>query len=89
MVDFKYRDPLWERLFLEALKNTSFEGVTVSKVITIFLDNDEWYLMRLCGRVLLNYVVEQFSNRRNWFLSNNYKTILSIIFRFKVVVLSD
>ncbi|GLH10938.1 Metabotropic GABA-B receptor subtype 2 [Gryllus bimaculatus] len=28
VVDFRYRDPLWERLFLEALKNTSFEGVT-------------------------------------------------------------
>ncbi|KAL1130635.1 hypothetical protein AAG570_011877, partial [Ranatra chinensis] len=28
VVDFKYRDPLWERLFLEALRNTSFEGVT-------------------------------------------------------------
>ncbi|KAF6202291.1 hypothetical protein GE061_004689, partial [Apolygus lucorum] len=28
VVDFQYRDPLWERLFIEALKNTSFEGVT-------------------------------------------------------------
>lgn len=28
--DFKYRDPLWEQLFLDALRNTSFEGVTVS-----------------------------------------------------------
>nr|CAD7596025.1 unnamed protein product [Timema genevievae] len=28
MVDFRYRDPLWEDLFLDALKNTSFEGVT-------------------------------------------------------------
>ncbi|XP_019875177.2 gamma-aminobutyric acid type B receptor subunit 2 isoform X2 [Aethina tumida] len=26
--DFRYRDPLWERLFLDALHNTSFEGVT-------------------------------------------------------------
>ncbi|GLV37062.1 metabotropic GABA-B receptor subtype 2 [Carabus blaptoides fortunei] len=26
--DFKYRDPVWEMLFLEALSNTSFEGVT-------------------------------------------------------------
>ncbi|KAJ8917294.1 hypothetical protein NQ315_002312 [Exocentrus adspersus] len=26
--DFRYRDPLWERLFLDALYNTSFEGVT-------------------------------------------------------------
>ncbi|KAK5637996.1 hypothetical protein RI129_012291 [Pyrocoelia pectoralis] len=26
--DFKYRDPLWEKLFLDALQNTSFEGVT-------------------------------------------------------------
>lgn len=24
--DFRYRDPLWERLFLDALHNTSFEG---------------------------------------------------------------
>jgi gamma-aminobutyric acid type B receptor len=28
--DFQYRDPLWETLFLEALRNMSFEGVTVS-----------------------------------------------------------
>ncbi|XP_023288258.1 gamma-aminobutyric acid type B receptor subunit 2, partial [Orussus abietinus] len=28
VADFRYRDALWERLFLEALKNTSFEGVT-------------------------------------------------------------
>lgn len=26
--DFRYHDPIWERLFLEALRNTSFEGVT-------------------------------------------------------------
>ncbi|XP_015435948.1 PREDICTED: gamma-aminobutyric acid type B receptor subunit 2 [Dufourea novaeangliae] len=26
--DFRYRDALWEKLFLEALRNTSFEGVT-------------------------------------------------------------
>ncbi|XP_074026601.1 gamma-aminobutyric acid type B receptor subunit 2 isoform X2 [Leptinotarsa decemlineata] len=26
--DFRYRDPMWERLFLDALHNTSFEGVT-------------------------------------------------------------
>lgn len=24
--DFRYRDPLWEGLFLDALRNTSFEG---------------------------------------------------------------
>ncbi|XP_017886099.1 gamma-aminobutyric acid type B receptor subunit 2 [Ceratina calcarata] len=28
MSDFRYRDELWERLFLEALRNTSFDGVT-------------------------------------------------------------
>ncbi|OAD60223.1 Gamma-aminobutyric acid type B receptor subunit 2 [Eufriesea mexicana] len=28
MSDFRYRDALWEKLFLEALRNTSFEGVT-------------------------------------------------------------
>ncbi|XP_058796020.1 gamma-aminobutyric acid type B receptor subunit 2 isoform X2 [Phymastichus coffea] len=28
ITDFRYRDELWERLFLEALRNTSFEGVT-------------------------------------------------------------
>ncbi|XP_048507202.1 gamma-aminobutyric acid type B receptor subunit 2 isoform X2 [Athalia rosae] len=28
VADFKYRDDTWEGLFLEALKNTSFEGVT-------------------------------------------------------------
>ncbi|XP_029170318.1 gamma-aminobutyric acid type B receptor subunit 2, partial [Nylanderia fulva] len=26
--DFRYRDVLWERLFLDALRNTSFDGVT-------------------------------------------------------------
>ncbi|XP_025153701.1 gamma-aminobutyric acid type B receptor subunit 2 isoform X2 [Harpegnathos saltator] len=26
--DFRYRDVLWEKLFLDALKNTSFDGVT-------------------------------------------------------------
>lgn len=28
--DFRYRDILWEKLFLDALRNTSFDGVTVS-----------------------------------------------------------
>ncbi|KOC70384.1 Gamma-aminobutyric acid type B receptor subunit 2 [Habropoda laboriosa] len=28
MSDFRYRDAFWEKLFLEALRNTSFEGVT-------------------------------------------------------------
>ncbi|XP_056646832.1 gamma-aminobutyric acid type B receptor subunit 2 isoform X3 [Diorhabda sublineata] len=28
VTDFRYRDPIWERLFLDALHNTSFEGVT-------------------------------------------------------------
>ncbi|CAG9767793.1 unnamed protein product [Ceutorhynchus assimilis] len=28
VTDFRYRDPLWESLFLDALNNTSFEGVT-------------------------------------------------------------
>ncbi|CAH1111941.1 unnamed protein product [Psylliodes chrysocephalus] len=28
VIDFRYRDPMWERLFLDALHNTSFEGVT-------------------------------------------------------------
>lgn len=28
--DFRYRDVLWEQLFLDALRNTSFDGVTVS-----------------------------------------------------------
>jgi gamma-aminobutyric acid type B receptor len=35
VVDFKYRDPLWEKLFLEALRNTSFEGVTVSTYLKV------------------------------------------------------
>ncbi|EFA04929.1 gamma-aminobutyric acid type B receptor subunit 2 [Tribolium castaneum] len=26
--DFRYHDPIWEKLFLDALRNTSFEGVT-------------------------------------------------------------
>ncbi|KAK6639979.1 hypothetical protein RUM43_008256 [Polyplax serrata] len=29
MKNFRYRDELWEQLFLQALKNTSFEGVTL------------------------------------------------------------
>lgn len=33
--DFRYRDPVWEMLFLEALSNTSFEGVTVSVIYLI------------------------------------------------------
>lgn len=28
--DFKYRDKEWEQLFLDALSNVTFEGVTVS-----------------------------------------------------------
>lgn len=28
--NFDYRDDKWEQVFLEALRNTSFEGVTVS-----------------------------------------------------------
>ncbi|CAH1118642.1 unnamed protein product [Phaedon cochleariae] len=28
VTDFRYHDPMWERLFLDALYNTSFEGVT-------------------------------------------------------------
>lgn len=35
--DFRYRDPLWEQLFLDALRNTSFEGVTVS-----FCNTNQW-----------------------------------------------
>jgi gamma-aminobutyric acid type B receptor len=30
VTDFRYRDELWEDLFLQALRNISFEGVTVS-----------------------------------------------------------
>lgn len=35
--DFRYRDVLWEQLFLDALRNTSFDGVTVSwpRLVTI------------------------------------------------------
>lgn len=29
IADFQYRDREWEELFLEALRDTSFEGVTV------------------------------------------------------------
>lgn len=28
--DFRYRDKEWEQLFLDALSNVTFEGVTVS-----------------------------------------------------------
>lgn len=31
--DFKYRDPLWERFFLDALRNTSFEGKFKFRVV--------------------------------------------------------
>ncbi|XP_003492891.1 gamma-aminobutyric acid type B receptor subunit 2 isoform X1 [Bombus vosnesenskii] len=37
MSDFRYRDEFWEELFLEALKNTSFEGVTG---LVRFYDNE-------------------------------------------------
>lgn len=30
VIDFQYRDPLWENLFLDALHNTSFEGKSKS-----------------------------------------------------------
>jgi len=33
---FEYRVKDWENIFLEALKNTSFEGVTVSDIETFF-----------------------------------------------------
>lgn len=32
LTHFEYRVKEWENIFLEALKNTSFEGVTVSSV---------------------------------------------------------
>jgi gamma-aminobutyric acid type B receptor len=37
VVDFQYRDPLWEFLFLNALGNTSFEGVTVGSCLVLLL----------------------------------------------------
>ena len=43
VADFKYRDPLWEKLFLEALKNTSFEGVTVSLMFICILQTNLFY----------------------------------------------
>lgn len=41
VVDFQYRDPLWEELFLEALRNTSFEGVTVRTKLYFFYTSSE------------------------------------------------
>jgi hypothetical protein len=38
VVDFQYRDPLWEYLFLNALGNTSFEGVTVRLCLILFTE---------------------------------------------------
>jgi len=37
VADFRYRDPVWEDLFLKALRNTSFEGVTVRLLAISFL----------------------------------------------------
>jgi hypothetical protein len=51
VVDFQYRDPLWEHLFLNALGNTSFEGVTVSLCLILFT-RDNAGVMLLCSSVL-------------------------------------
>lgn len=37
LTHFDYRVKDWEDIFLEALRNTSFEGVTVSTEATIFI----------------------------------------------------
>lgn len=34
--DFRYRDKEWEQLFLDALSNVTFEGVTVSIKLSLF-----------------------------------------------------
>lgn len=34
---FQYRDKNWENIFVEALQNTSFEGVTVSSSFFFFI----------------------------------------------------
>ena len=54
VADFRYRDPVWEELFLKALRNTSFEGVTVRWLaITISRDN---VVCCLCADVLPYWV---------------------------------
>lgn len=47
VVDFQYRDPLWEELFLEALRNTSFEGVTVRPKLYFFYRDYAFVLLLL------------------------------------------
>lgn len=43
IADFQYRDREWEDLFLEALKETSFEGVTVTTLIFSVLHGKTMY----------------------------------------------
>jgi hypothetical protein len=51
VVDFQYRDPLWELLFLNALGNTSFEGVTVSSCFILFIDTYNADVLPICSSV--------------------------------------
>nr|CAD7431133.1 unnamed protein product [Timema monikensis] len=71
MVDFRYRDPLWEDLFLDALKNTSFEGVTVS--ICLFAARVAWSSAPTCyvsteSGVITTRGEEEYSPRRDMLL---------------------
>uniref|UniRef100_A0A8D8VC27 Gamma-aminobutyric acid type B receptor subunit 2 n=1 Tax=Cacopsylla melanoneura TaxID=428564 RepID=A0A8D8VC27_9HEMI len=51
ILDFQYTDPLWEKLFVDALRNTSFEGVTGP---VRFYDNER----------KANILLKQFQNGR-------------------------
>lgn len=47
--DFKYRDKEWESLFLDALSNVTFEGVTVSiqmKLILVILNQNPFSVLK-------------------------------------------
>ncbi|KAG8222160.1 hypothetical protein J437_LFUL000741, partial [Ladona fulva] len=65
--DFHYRDPVWEELFIEALRNTSFEGVTVS----ISSLSQEPSIFRLALSKLTNNMPFKSQNTLTYFVSSD------------------
>jgi hypothetical protein len=63
VADFRYRDPMWEKLFLEALRNTSFEGVTVRWLDISFLH------IILCTAIVLTCILIE------WGLKGHMKSL--------------
>lgn len=48
--DFRYRDKEWEQLFLDALSNVSFEGVTVRISFCATYTYRFWYILPYLSR---------------------------------------